>query len=383
MKIPFNKPFIIGKEIDYIKQSVLNGHISGDGPFTRKCHSFLEKKLKAQKVLLTTSCTSALEMAAILCGVGEGDEVILPSYTFVSSANAFYLRKAKLRFVDIRPDTLNIDENQVRAALTSRTKVILPVHYAGVACEMDAIMEVARDNNLYVIEDAAQAIDATYKGSFLGTIGDLGTLSFHETKNCICGEGGALIINNKKFIERAEIIREKGTDRSKFFRGEVDKYTWVDIGSSYLPSDLLAAFLYAQLENIEEITARRKEIFTYYFEELKPFSGKGLLQLPVIPIKSTPNYHLFYIVLKSKKQRNDLLDYLHARGIYAVFHYVPLHLSPIGCLMGYKEGQLPITESISERLIRLPFYYGLKEDEQAEIIKEIKHFLTKKKRGYA
>lgn len=379
MKIPFNKPFIIGREIDYIKQSVSSGHIAGDGLFTVKCQQFLEKKLHAQKVLLTTSCTSALEIAAVLCNVGRQDEVITPSFTFVSTANAFYLRGAKIVFVDIKPDTLNIDEMKIRSAVTKRTKVIVPVHYSGVGCEMDKIMETARRGRIYVVEDAAQGIKAVYKGRYLGTIGDFGTLSFHETKNCICGEGGALIINNKKFINRSEIIREKGTNRSKFFRGEVDKYTWVDIGSSYLPSDLLAAFLYAQLENVDNITKRRKEIYDFYFQELAPFAIDGTMQLPFIPRYCRSNYNSFYIILESKKIRDRLLNFLRSKSIHTVFHYVPLHLSPVGRSMGYVKGQLPITESVSDRLLRLPFYYRLKNSEQCKVVTNIRQFFMGKK----
>ncbi|MFA6355657.1 MAG: dTDP-4-amino-4,6-dideoxygalactose transaminase [Candidatus Omnitrophota bacterium] len=374
MKIPFNKPFIIGKEIKYIKQSVDSGHIAGDGLFTKKCHSFLEKRLNARKVLLTTSCTTALEMAAILCGVKRGDEVIMPSYTFVSTANAFHLRGAKLRFVDIRKDTLNMDEGLIAAAVTGRTKVIVPVHYGGVGCEMDAIIKIAGKNRLYVVEDAAQGIGAAYKGRHLGTIGDFGALSFHETKNCICGEGGALLINNKRYIERAEIVREKGTNRSKFFRGEVDKYTWVDVGSSYLPSDLLAAFLYAQLENMDKITRRRREIFNFYSRELSPLSRDGVMQLPAIPSHCLPNYHMFYIMLESRKVRDGLLGYLKSKGIHTVFHYIPLHLSPVGRSMGYRMGQLPVTESASGRLLRLPFYYNLTGSETGRVVANIKRF---------
>ncbi len=381
MKIPFNKPFIIGKEISYVKQAVNSGHIAGDGLFTGKCHSFFEKKLKAPKVLLTTSCTSALEMAAILCGVGRGDEVILPSYTFPSTANAFYLRGARLIFVDVKPDTLNMDEDQVASAVTKRTKVIVPVHYAGVGCEMDIIMEIAGKNKIHVIEDAAQGIDAAYKNKYLGTIGDFGALSFHETKNCICGEGGALIINSKRFIERAEIIREKGTNRSKFFRGEIDKYTWVDTGSSYLPSDLLAAFLYAQLENMAKITRRRKEIYNFYFRELAPFADKEMVQLPVIPAHCRSNYHLFHIRLKSKKIRDGLLNYLRSQSIHAVFHYIPLHLSPIGRSMGYVKGRLPVTEAAGDTLVRLPFYYNLSNSAQSRVTRSIKKFFKIHRKG--
>jgi dTDP-4-amino-4,6-dideoxygalactose transaminase len=375
MKIGFNYPFVVGKELYYIAQSVLSGHISGDGPFTKKCHVLMEEKFNARKILLTHSCTAALEMAAILCEVGPGDEVILPSFTFVSTANAFYMRGAKLVFVDIRPDTLNIDETKIEEGITESTKVIVPVHYAGVGCEMDTIMDIARQHNSYVVEDAAQGVNAKYKDRFLGTIGDLGAFSFHETKNFICGEGGALVINDEKFTERAEIVREKGTNRSKFFRGEVDKYTWMDIGSSYLPSDLLAAFLYAQLENMDRINKRRKEIFEYYHETLSPLANDGIVKLPAVPPACDRNSHLFYLILRDEDTRNGLMDQLNGAGIQAIFHYLPLHLSPIGRSMGYREGQFPVTESMSGRLLRLPFYYELKREEQAEIVNHIVRFL--------
>lgn len=376
-RIPFNRPFLVGKELYYIAQSVLSGHTAGDGLFTEKCQTLMEKEFGAKKILLTHSCTAALEMAAILCQVGPGDEIILPSFTFVSTANAFHLRAAKLVFVDIRPDTLNMDETKIEEAITEQTKVIVPVHYAGVACEMDTIMDIAHQNDLYVIEDAAQGVNAKYKDKFLGTIGDIGTYSFHETKNFICGEGGAIVVNNEKFVERAEIIREKGTDRSKFFRGEVDKYTWVDIGSSYLPSDILAAFLYAQLENMEQINNRRAELFDYYYKALIPLVNDGMLRLPYVSSECKTNSHLFYIILKDENTRNALLDYLQLKGILAVFHYIPLHLSPVGRSMGYTNGQLPVTESMSNCLLRLPFYYDLKQEEQAEIVNAIKDFFQK------
>lgn len=375
MRIPFNRPFIVGKELYYMAQSVLNGYISGDGPFTKKCQALMEERFKAKKVLLTHSCTAALEMAAILCEVGPGDEVILPSFTFVSTANAFYMRGAKLVFVDIRPDTLNIDETKLEQAITAQTKVIVPVHYAGIGCEMDTIMDIAHRHDLYVVEDAAQGVNAKFNHQYLGTFGDIGTFSFHETKNVICGEGGALVINNQTFIERAEIIREKGTNRSKFFRGEIDKYTWVDIGSSYLPSDLLAAFLYAQLEHMDEVNKRREEIFEYYYQALSPLAMGDILRLPVVSPECEGNSHMFYIILKDEKTRNALMDYLKSQGILAIFHYLPLHLSSIGRSMGYKDGQLPMTESISGRLLRLPFYYDLKKEEQAEVVRFIEIFL--------
>jgi len=375
-RIPFNKPFIVGKELYYISQSVLSGKIAGDGLFTRKCHELLEEKFGIMKVLLTHSCTAALEMAAILCEIREGDEVILPSFTFVSTANAFYLRGAKLVFVDINKDTLNMDETQVEKVITSHTKVIVPVHYAGVACEMDPIVDIAKRHNLFVVEDAAQGVNSKYKDKFLGTIGDIGTYSFHETKNFICGEGGAIAINNKKFIERAEIIREKGTNRSKFFRGEIDKYNWVDIGSSFLPSDLLAAFLYAQLENMDQINRQREKIFNYYHKALIPLANDGKLRLPYLSGECQSSNHLFYIILNDENTRNELMDYLKSKGILAVFHYLPLHLSPVGRSMGYKEKQFPVTESMSSRLLRLPFYYELKQEEQDVVVKEIKDFFS-------
>ena len=381
-RIPFNKPFIIGKELYYIAQSVSNGHIAGNGLFTKKCQALMEEKFRTKKVFLTTSCTAALEMAAMLCDIHAGDEIILPSYTFVSTANAFYKLGVKLVFVDIHPDTLNIDEQNVEQSITDRSKVIIPVHYAGISCNMDLIMTISRKYHLLVVEDAAQAVNAKYKHKHLGTFGDFGTFSFHETKNLICGEGGALIVNNAAFIERAEIIWEKGTNRSKFFRGEVDKYTWVDIGSSYLPSEIVAAYLYAQLEKMEEITKRRQEIFQIYDEGLTPLADKGLLKLPTILNESQPNYHLFYILLENEPTRNKLINYLKGKGIHAVFHYVPLHLSPVGQSLGYKAGQLPVTESISSRLLRLPFYYDLKPGEQEEIIDLIGQFFVGQKRKF-
>ncbi|MFZ5568883.1 MAG: dTDP-4-amino-4,6-dideoxygalactose transaminase [Thermodesulfobacteriota bacterium] len=374
--IPFNKPFIVGKELYYISQSVLSGQIAGDGLFTKKCHELLERKFNIPKVLLTHSCTAALEMAALLCEVGPGDEVILPSFTFVSTANAFYLRGAKLVFVDIRPDTLNIDETKIEAAITERTKAIVPVHYAGQGCHMGVIMDIARRHNLYVIEDAAQGVNAKYKDKFLGTIGDIGAYSFHETKNFISGEGGAIAINNPKFIERAEIIREKGTDRSKFFRGQVDKYNWVDVGSSYLPSDLLAAFLFAQLENMDKINSQREELYNYYFKALIPLVNDGKLRLPYLSSECQGNSHLFYIILNDENTRDALMAYLKTKGIMAVFHYLPLHLSPIGRSMGYTDGQLPVTETMSGRLLRLPFFYELTSEEQDLVVDSIKGFFA-------
>jgi dTDP-4-amino-4,6-dideoxygalactose transaminase len=375
-RIPFNKPFLAGKELYYIAQSVLSGHTAGDGAFTRKCQALMEEKFQAKKILLTHSCTAALEMAAILCDVGPGDEVILPSFTFVSTANAFYLRGAKLVFVDIQEDTLNMDVSKIAGVITENTKVIVPVHYAGIGCDMKNILEIASQQNILVVEDAAQGVNAKYQGKFLGTIGDIGTYSFHETKNYICGEGGAIVINNERLIERAEIIREKGTNRSKFFRGEVDKYTWVDIGSSYLPSDILAAFLYAQLENMDAINRRRDELFDFYFKELVPLANNGHLRLPYVSNCCETNCHLFYIILENEKKRDALLAHLKSRDILGVFHYLPLHLSPVGRSMGYQPGQLPVTESMAGRLLRLPFFYDLKTEEQNEVVEAIMSFFS-------
>lgn len=374
--IPFNRPFIVGKELDYIAQAVQLGHLAGDGQFTKKCNAWMEEKFGAKKVLLTHSCTAALEMAALLADIGLGDEVIMPSYTFVSTANAFALRGATIRFVDIRPDTLNMDETKIEQAITPRTKVIVPVHYAGVACQMDVIMTLAAKHKLLVIEDAAQGVNATFNGQYLGTIGHLGCYSFHETKNFISGEGGALVINDPCFVERAEIIREKGTNRSKFFRGQVDKYTWVDIGSSYLPSELIAAFLYAQLEQAEEITRQRHAIHERYAAGLQPLADAGHLRLPQMPARCEHNAHMFYIIVRSEPIRARLLAYLMVNNINAVFHYVPLHTSPMGQRYGYKKGDLPVTEDISERLIRLPCYYELTRQEQNRVIDGVVSFVS-------
>lgn len=374
--IPFNKPYLAGKELYYIAQSVLSGHTSGDGSFSKKCQKLFEDTFSAQKVLLTTSCTSALEMAAMLCDVQAGDEVIFPSYTFVSTVNAFVLRGVKPVFIDIRADTKNINESLIEAAINERTKAIVPVHYAGVSCEMDTINQLAKNYGLYVIEDAAQGVNAKYKNQYLGTLGDLGTYSFHETKNFICGEGGALVINNAKFSERAEIVREKGINRRQSFRGQVDEYTWVDVGSSYVPSDLLAAFLYGQLEHLNEINQRREFIYNSYYNALKPLADDGLIELPVIPAHCESNYLMFYILLKDVQQRTDLIIHLKQQNIHAVFHYVPLHSSPMSEQLGYEQGMLPITEDISERLLRLPFYYELSEADIELITKEIFNFFV-------
>lgn len=377
--IPFNRPFIVGKELFYIAQAVLENNISGDGRFTRSCNQWMEERFSAKKVLLTTSCTAALEMAAILFDIQPQDEVIMPSFTFVSTANAFVLRGANIRFVDIRSDTLNIDETLIEQALSPKTKAIVPVHYAGVGCEMDAIMDTAKNHGIFVVEDAAQGVNSCYKEKYLGTIGHLGAYSFHETKNFICGEGGALVVNDESFVERAEIIREKGTNRSKFFRGEVDKYTWVDIGSSYLPSEILAAFLLAQLEEAETITEKRLKIYQHYYTSLAPLENKGYIRLPYCGDECMHNAHIFYFIVNTKKEDRDrLIRYLKEKKINTVFHYVPLHDSVMGRKMGYSPGDFPATESISERIIRLPCYFELSEKEQDRVIAGIFDFFANK-----
>lgn len=367
MNIPFNKPYMTGKELWYIAQAHANGHLAGDGSFTKLCSNWLEARTGTNKALLTHSCTAALEMAAILADIQPGDEVIMPSYTFVSTANAFVLRGAVPVFVDIRSDTLNIDETKIEAAITDKTKAIVPVHYAGVSCEMDVIMAIAKKHNLLVIEDAAQGIMSTYKGRPLGSIGHMGTLSFHETKNIISGEGGALLVNDPALAERAEIIREKGTNRSQFFRGQVDKYTWVDVGSSYLPSELVSAFLWAQMEEAEEITKRRLGIWNVYHQRLAALEEKGLLHRPIVPKECIHNAHMYYILLQNLDTRTRLIAALKERGIHAVFHYVPLHSAPVGRAIGRCGSSLDITSDISDRLLRLPLWVGL-ENHQEEII---------------
>ncbi|MBU3178173.1 dTDP-4-amino-4,6-dideoxygalactose transaminase [Clostridium estertheticum] len=373
--IPFNKPPFLGKELDYIKDAiVVKNKISGDGFYTRKCNIWLEKSFKANKALLTTSCTHALEMAAILCDIKEGDEVIMPSYTFVSTANAFVLRGAKIVFVDIRPDTMNINENLIEDAITDKTKVIVPVHYAGVSCEMDKIMDIAKKYGLYVVEDAAQGVMSQYKGQSLGNIGDFGCYSFHETKNYSMGEGGALLIRNEKFIERTEIIREKGTNRSKFFRGQIDKYTWVDLGSSYLPSEINAAYLYAQLEEADKINNKRLELWNTYYDILKPLMDKGVIELPHVPKECKHNAHMFYIKTKDMDERTKLIDYLKNNDILSVFHYIPLHSSPAGLKFGRFNGEDKYTTKESERLLRLPMFYDLDVDIVKKICKKLFDF---------
>jgi dTDP-4-amino-4,6-dideoxygalactose transaminase len=372
--IPFNKPCFEGKELVYIAEAIRNGLISGDGKFTERCHAFLEKQLGVPKVLLTTSCTHALEMAAILLNIGTGDEVIVPSFTFVSTVNAFVLHKAKPVFVDIRPDTLNMDESKLEGLVTSRTKAVVPVHYAGIGCEMDTIMEIANRRGIPVVEDNAHGLFGKYKGRFLGTFGCMATQSFHETKNFTCGEGGALLVNDPQYIERAEIIREKGTNRSRLFRGEVDKYTWVDIGSSYLPSDMLAGFLYAQLEAKDHIQQHRKEIWNFYYTHLKEWAQEHSVKLPTVPEYCEQPYHMFYMIMPSLEERQGLIAHLKSHGILSVFHYLPLHLSDMGVSFGGRRGNCPVTEDMSDRLIRLPFYNDLTREEQEFIVDKISRF---------
>lgn len=373
--INFNVPPYTGKELDYIKEAMEKNHkICGDGPFTKKCNEWLENKFRSAKVLLTTSCTHATEMAAILADIKEGDEVIAPSYTFVSSVNPFVLRGAKIVFVDINPKTMNIDENLIEKAVTSKTKAIVPVHYAGVSCEMDKIMEIAKKYNLVVIEDAAQGVMSEYKGKALGTIGDYGCFSFHETKNYSMGEGGALLIRDKENIEKAEIIREKGTNRSRFFRGQVDKYTWVDMGSSYLPSELNAAYLFAQLENADLIFNDRMNSWDSYNEGLKILQEENKIELPYIPKDCKHNAHMFYIKCKDLEERTKLIEFLKKNEISAVFHYIPLHSAEAGLKFGRFSGEDKYTTKESERLLRLPLYYGLKSEEVDYIISKIKEF---------
>ncbi len=376
--IPFNKPYVAGKELYYIAQSISFGNISADGRFTKACNELLCERFNLGSSLMVTSCTSALEMAAILCDVEPGDEVILPSYTFVSTANAFVRAGVKPVFVDIRPDTLNMDETQIENAITSRTKAIVPVHYAGVACEMDTITDIAERHGIYVVEDAAQGMHAYYKGRALGSIGHMGTYSYHETKNYVCGEGGTLTINHPELQTRAEIIRDKGTNRQQFFRGAVDKYTWVDIGSSYVLSELSCAFLYAQLEALDEIRALRKQVFDNYQNLLGGLQDEGFLQMPVIPDECETNYHMFYILLKDQETRDALMQYLREHDINAVFHYIPLHTSPMGRSFGYREGQLPVTEDLSGRLLRLPFFNEISFSQQERITDWINSFLAQR-----
>lgn len=372
--IDFNIPPFTGKELEYMQQAIKNKKICGDGEFTKKCSRWMEEKFQANHVLLTTSCTHALEMAAVLTQVKPGDEVILPSYTFVSTADAFVQRGATLVFVDIRPETMNLDERLIEDAITEKTKVIVPVHYAGVGCAMDEIMEIAARHHLMVVEDAAQGVYAYYKGRALGTIGDFGCYSFHETKNYSMGEGGALVFQNNDYLERAEIVREKGTDRSKFFRGQVDKYRWMDYGSSYLPSDLNAAYLWAQLEMAEKIREDRLESWNYYHEELRSLADAGYIEQPFIPDYAEHNAHMYYIKTKDLETRGRLIDFLAKREIHTVFHYVPLHSAPAGQKFGRFHGEDRYTTKESERLLRLPMYYQLKEEDQEQVVKAVKEF---------
>jgi dTDP-4-amino-4,6-dideoxygalactose transaminase len=374
INVDFNRPVLVGNEFEYMKQAIENGHISGDGPFTKKCHAFLEKELGVPKALLTTSCTHALEMSAILLDIQPGDEVIIPDFTFVSTVNAFVLRGARPVFVDVRADTLNLDESRLEAAITHRTKAIVPVHYAGVGCEMDSIMDLARLHNIPVVEDNAHGLFGRYKGKYLGTFGSLASQSFHETKNFTSGEGGALLINDPILVERAEIIREKGTNRSRFFRGQVDKYTWVDIGSSYLPSDILAAFLFAQFEQRQKIQLHRKQIWEIYDAGLREWAGEYNVQLPCIPDHCEQSYHMFYLLLPTLELRQKVIGYLRERGVYSVFHYLPLHLSDMGQSFGWKPGDCPVTERVSDQLIRLPFHNALTNAEQEQVIDLIHEF---------
>ena len=373
-QIAFNKPFLTGRELEYIRQAHENMHLSGDGPFTKRCQAWLERAIGCRKALLTHSCTGALEMAAILAGTGPGDEIIMPSFTFVSTANAFVLRGGVPVFVDVREDTLNIDASKIEAAITSRTKAIVVVHYAGIACEMDAIGELARRHGVMLIEDAAQALGSAYRGRPLGSLGELATISFHETKNLISGEGGALLLNSETLIERAEIVREKGTNRSKFFRGDVDKYTWVDIGSSFLSSDILAAFLWAQLEAAETIGSARKALWERYQQGFAEAERAGLARRPVVPREASSNAHTYYLILPDAAARRRFIETLRREEIYAVFHYVPLHSSPAGLKYGRACGSMAVTDVMSERLVRLPLWIGL-EAQQDYVIERCRRAL--------
>lgn len=378
LRIPFNKPSVVGAELIYVGQAVAGGHASGDGPFTKRAELMLQQRFGTGRALLTTSCTAALEMAALLCDLQPGDEVILPSFTFVSTANAIVLRGGKPIFVDVRPDTLNIDERAIERAITPRTRAIFVVHYAGVACEMDAVMAIARRHSLFVVEDAAHGVFARYHDRWLGTIGHLGCFSFHETKNFSCGEGGALLINDPAFQRRAEILREKGTNRSQFLRGHADKYTWVDIGSSYVLSDMLAAFLVGQLENMEKITDRRGEIYHRYASRLAPIAEGGHVRLPLLPQHCAPNYHMFYVLTADIEERTALIAHLRAAGILAVFHYVPLHSAPFAQVLGHEQPSLPVTDDVSSRLVRLPMYFDLSDRDVDDVANCILDFYNVK-----
>jgi dTDP-4-amino-4,6-dideoxygalactose transaminase len=372
--IPFNLPYFSGKEFEFIQNAIGNWRLSGDGAFTQRCHSLLEEELAVSKALLTTSCTHALEMSALLLNIRAGDEVIVPSFTFVSTVNAFVLRGARPVFIDIRPDTLNLDESKLERSITARTKAILAMHYAGVGCEMDDVMAIADRHGIAVVEDNAHGLFGRYKGKYLGTFGVFASQSFHETKNFICGEGGALLINNPAYIERAEIIREKGTNRSRFFRGHVDKYTWVDIGSSYLPSDILAAFLYAQLTSREIIQAKREAVWNFYNEHLQEWAKDHGVKRPWTPAHCEHPYHMFYIILPSLEMRQSMIEHVNGHGIHSVFHYLPLHLSEMGRKLGGKSADCPVTEYVSDRLLRLPFYNELTQADLMRVVSTIKKF---------
>ena len=374
--IDFNIPPFVGNEFDYMREAINNKKICGDGPFTQKCNTWIEERFHAKKAMLTTSGSSALDMAAFLCGLEPGDEVILPSFTFSSTANSFVLAGAKLVFVDIRPDTMNIDENKIENAITPRTKVIVPVHYAGVACEMDTIMDIAKRYNLMVVEDAAQGVMSTYKGRAVGTIGDFGCYSFHETKNYSMGEGGAILINNEKYIEKAEILREKGTNRCQFFRGQVAKYNWVDFGDSYLQSDLNAAYLWAQLEVADKINEDRLSTWNAYWDAFKPFADEGKIELPVVPGECVHNAHMFYIKFKDLETRQAYIKHMRERGVQCTFHYVPLHSAPAGLKFGRFSGQDIYTTAESDRLVRLPMYYNMKREDRDTVVRSTIEFLN-------
>ena len=374
MPIPFNRPTHVGKELEYIQQAIQSSHLSGDGSFTKKSHALLEEALGVPKVLLTTSCTHALEMSALLLELKDGDEVIVPSFTFVSTINAFVLRGAKPVFADIRPDTLNLDESGLEALITSRTRAIVVVHYTGVGCEMDAIMKIAKRHGIPVVEDNAHGLFGKYKGKDLGTFGVMAAQSFHETKNLTSGEGGALLINDEKYIEDAEIVREKGTNRSRFFRGQVDKYTWVNVGSSYLPSEILAAHLFAQLEEREQIQSARQKIWESYYKELGDWAEESNVQMPFVPAHCEQTHHMFYMLFPSLEKRTAAIAHLKERGIQAVFHYLPLHLSPMGEKYGGRAGDCPVTERVNDQLLRLPFYTNMTDDEQKIVIAALKEF---------
>ena len=380
VRILFNRVDIQGKEIDYIHQAIASGHVSGDGSFTKRCCDILESELGVRKALLTTSCTHALEMAAILLDIGPGDEVVVPSFTFVSTVNAFVLRGANPIFIDIRNDTLNMDEELLEDVISERTKAIVPVHYAGVGCEMERIIEVGAKYNIPVVEDNAHGLFGTFKGKKLGTFGVMSTQSFHETKNFSCGEGGALLINDPKYVERAEIIREKGTNRCCFCRGEVDKYTWVDVGSSYILSDILSAFLCAQLEERKEIQIKRKIIWDCYFNNLEDWAGQNDVKLPFVPTYCDQSYHMFYLIMPSLSHRQALIDYLKSLGILSVFHYIPLHCSEMGRRYGFKKGDFEVSETVSDCLIRLPLYNNLSRDDQMSVINAVKNFKVREEK---